>query len=106
MALISKNSLADFKEYTNKEYKPPKFKHFSRGKKQNNTLLTKIRVGRSDLKQHRYTIGLSDSPQCLCHHREESPSHYFLDFFLYSLERQTLFSLLEHYIHRFPNYSK
>jgi hypothetical protein len=100
------HNLADFKEYTNKEYKPPKFKHFSRGKKHNNTLLTKIRVGRSDLHQHRYTIGLSDSPQCLCHHREESPLHYFIDCFLYSPERQTLFSKIEHYIPNFPNFTK
>ena len=78
------HNLADFKEYTNKEYKPPKFKHFSRGKKHNNTILTKIRVGRSDLNQHRYTIGLGDSPQCLCHHRDESTLHYFIDCFLYS----------------------
>ena len=78
----------------------------SRGKKQNNTLLTKIRIGHSDLKQHRYTIGLSDSPQCLCHHREESPLHYFIDCFLYSPERQTLFSRIEHYIPNFPNFTK
>ena len=90
--------LTDFKAFTNKEYKPPKIKHFARGKKQNNSLLTKIRVGRSDLHQHRFTIGLSDSPQCLCHCREESPLHYFIDCFLYPLERQALFGKIEHYI--------
>ena len=98
--------LTDFKAFTNKEYKPPKIKHFARGKKQNNSLLTKIRVGRSDLNQHRFTIGLSDSPQCLCHHREESPLHYFIDCFLYPLERQALFGKIEHYIPNFPNFTK
>ena len=68
--------------------------------------MTKIRVGRSDLHQHRYTIGLSDSPQCLCHHREESPLHFFIDCFLYLPERQTLFERIEHYIPNFPNFSK
>ena len=32
-----------------------------------NSLLTKIRVGRSDLNQHKLTIGLCESPQCLWH---------------------------------------
>ena len=70
------------------------------------TLLTQIRVGRSHLNQHKFTIGLSDSPQCLCLHREESTLHYFVDCFLYSHERQILFSKIEHHIPNFKNYSK
>ena len=99
-------SLLDFKSFTKKDIKPPRYKHFSKGNKLSNTLLTRIRVGRSYLNQHRFTIGHADSPECMCHNREESPSHYFLDCFLYSLERQTLFSLIEHYIPRFSNFSK
>ena len=95
-----------FKEYTNQEYKPVRFKHFSRGSKIGNKLLTKIRVGRSDLNQHKHVIGLSDTPECLCHFRQESPLHYFIDCFLYLPERQTLFSLIEHYIPKFTNLSK
>ena len=86
-----------------KESKPPKFKHFSRGSKLGNSLLTRIRVGRSFLKQHSYTIGLADSPECDCHYKNESPEHYFVDCFLYSPERQTLFSLFEHHI---PNFNR
>ena len=86
--------------------KPQKYKHFSRGNKYSNTLLTKIRVGRSSLNQHKFTIGLSESPECLCHHKEESPQHFFLDCFLYSEERQTLFDLIEHYIPKFKQKSK
>ena len=71
-----------------------------------NSLLTKIRVGRSNLNQYKFTIGLADSPECLCHFREESPSHFFLDCFLYLPERQTLFDLLEHYIPKFKNLTK
>ena len=99
-------NLTDFKEYTNKELKPSKFKHFSRGNKLSNSLLTKIRVGRSDLNQHRYTIGISDTPECICHHKEDSPLHYFIDCFLYMPERQILFELIEHYIPKFKNLSK
>ena len=71
-------NLYEFKEFTNKENKPTRYKHFAKGNKFSNTLLTKIRVGRSDLNQHKFIIGLADSPECLCHFREESPSHFFL----------------------------
>ena len=63
-------------------------------------------MGRSDLNQHKFTIGLSESPQCLCHHREESPLHYFIDCFLYLPERQTLFDRIGHYIPNFKNLTK
>ena len=98
--------LTDFKEYTKLELKPTRYKHFSRGNKFSNSLLTKIRVGRSDLNQHKFTIGLSETPQCLCHYREESPLHYFIDCFLYLPERQTLFEKIEHYFPNFPNLPK
>ena len=48
----------------------------------------------------------SDSPQCVCLHREESTLHYFVDCFLYLPERQILFSKIEHHIPHFKNYSK
>ena len=88
---------------TNKKIKPPRYKHFARGSKLGNILLTRIRVGRSSLNQHKFTIGLSDSPECLCHFKSESPEHFFLDCFLYSLERQILFGLIEHYV---PNFNR
>ena len=103
---VQASNLTDFKMYNSKEIKPPKYKHFSKGNKLSNSLLTRIRVGRSFLNQHTFSIGHSDSPQCLCYFREESPSHYFLDCFLYSPERQALFNLIEHYIPKFPNFSK
>ena len=88
--------MIDFKLYTSKELKPKKFKYFSKGSKFGNSLLTRIRVGRSYINQHTFSIGHTDSPQCLCHFREESPSHYFIDCFLYTPERQALFGLIEH----------
>ena len=98
--------MLEFKNFIKKDFKPPRFKHFSRGNKLSNRLLTQIRVGRSDLNQHKFTIGLTDSPECTCHYREESPLHYFIDCFLYSFERQILFSQIEHYIPNFPNFNK
>ena len=99
-------NVADFKGFVNKEFKPPRHKHFAKGSKNGNSLLTKIRVGRSDLNQHKFMIGLIDSPQCECFHREESPLHYFIDCFLYLPERQVLFDLFEHYIPNFKNFTK
>ena len=90
--------LEEFKIDMKKEIKPARYIHFSRGTKQGNTLLTRIRVGRSMLNQHRFTIGHADSPECLCHFRSESPEHFFLDCFLYSPERQIMYSLIEKYL--------
>ena len=103
---IQCKDLYEFKLGVKSEIKPPKYKHFARGSKLGNTLLTRIRVGRSFLNQHRFTIGLADSPECLCHFRNESPEHYFLDCFLYLQERQTLFSLIEHHIPKFNKLTK
>ena len=103
---IQLQNLHDFKKSMKKMFKPPKFKHFARGSKIGNMLLTRIRVGSSELNQHKFTIGRSDSPQCVCFHREESTLHYFVDCFLYLPERQILFSKIEHHIPHFKNYSK
>ena len=53
-----------------------------------------------------FTIGLSDSPECFCHFKVESPEHFFLDCFLFSLERQRLFDLIEHYVPQFKRLNK
>ena len=103
---IQSKNVHDFKIYTRTSLKPPKYKHFSRGNKFTNSLITKIRIGRSDLNQHKFTIGLTDSPACLCHYKQESPEHYFLDCFLYLQERQALFSLIEHYVPKFKRMTK
>ena len=99
-------NIEEFKFYTKEEFKPTKFKHFSRGSKIGNSLLTRIRVGRSYLNEHKFTIGLSENPECLCHFRSESPMHYFLDCFLYLPERQILLTLIEHYIPKFSTLTK
>ena len=100
--IIQHKDVHDFKISVKIHIKPPRYKHFSRGNKFANKLLTQIRVGRSDLNQHKFTIGHVDSPECSCHSKFESPEHYFLQCFLYSLERQKLFSLIEHYVPNFP----
>ena len=103
--LVTNKNMNDFKIFTN-TLNPKKFKHFSRGNKYSNSLLTKIRIGGSDLNQHKFTIGLIDSPECACHYKEESPKHYFIDCFLHTQERQQLFALIGHYIAKFKQTNK
>ena len=107
---LSKNikckDLYEFKLSMKNEIKPPKYKHFSRGSKLGNSLLTRLRVGRSYLNQHSFTICLADSPECLCHLKSESSEHFFLYCFLYSPERQTLFELIEHYVQNSTGFLK
>ena len=95
---IQCQNIEEFKKSTKTMFKPQKYKHFSRGSKLGNTLLTRIRVGRSDLNQHKFTIGMVDNPECMCHFRSDSPEHFFLDCFLYLPERQILFGLIEPYV--------
>ena len=98
--------LSDFKEQLKKEIKPLKHKHFSKGSKIGNELLTRIRLNRSDLNSHKFTIGLSESAECSCHAKSESSLHYLTECFLYTGERQTLYNLVEHYIPQFLNKTK
>ena len=98
--------LIDFKCKLKQELKPIKFRHYSKGSKLGNTLLTRIRLERSDLNLHKFTVGHSESPECLCHSKRESSQHYLIDCFLYSSERQTLFDRVEHFIPNFKRFSK
>jgi hypothetical protein len=94
-------NLEDFKSHTKLNLKPPKFKHFQRGYKLSCTLLTRIRVGQSDLNTHRFKVGQTDSTTCMCLHPHETPEHYITQCFLYTEERRTLFSQIEKFIPRF-----
>ena len=98
--------LLDFKSRLKLDIKPLKIKHFSYGLKIGNTLLTRFRTCRTSLNLHRFTIGQVEEPTCICHFKEESSLHLILDCFLYTAERQTLFSLVEHYIPKFTKMNK
>ena len=77
-----------------------------KGSKVGNILLTRIRLDRSELNLHKFTIGQSDTPQCLCHAEQESSLHFMINCFLYSVERQVLFGQVEQYVPNFSNFSK
>ena len=96
----------EFKKQLKLNIKPLRIKHNAQGSKIGNCLLTRIRVGRSDLNLHKFVVGQADTSECLCHFKEESSKHYILDCFLYTAERQTLLTLVEHYIPYFSSMSK
>ena len=69
-------------------------------------MLTRFRTGRTNLNLNKFTIGQTDDPSCLCHAKNETSEHFFLDCFLYTVERQTLFNLVENIVPRFPRITK
>ena len=49
-------SLLDFKSKLKSDLKPNKIKHYSKGSKVGNMLLTRIRLDKSELKLHKFTV--------------------------------------------------
>ena len=94
-----------FKEKLKIKLKPKKFKHFARGTKVGNKFQTQLRVGRSDLNLHKFTIGLSETSACLCD-RVESVEHFLISCFLYTEERSSLFSSVQQLVPTFNKQSK
>ena len=104
LSLKSEIDMKIFKKNLKIAIKPKKIKHFSRGSKIGNKLQTQIRVGRSDLNLHKFTIGLSESPACICD-RIESVDHYLLSCFLYTEERNILFSSVQQLVPTFNKFN-
>ena len=97
----------EFKKYLKDNLKPKKYKPYFKGDKYKNSLLTRIRVGRSFLNSHRYSTGQTDTPNCSCNDTDiETPMHYITQCELYSDARRTLFGRVEQFIPRFKNLSK
>ena len=100
---IKSLSLEEFRKYLKKETKPKKFKHFQRGPKYDCLLLTRIRLGNSDLNSHKFKTGFSDTMQCLCSNPHECSKHFITQCFLYTEERRVLYDQVSQYI---PNFYK
>ena len=99
-------ALPEFKVKIKEKLKPQKPKHFSKGSKNGNILMSRIRLGRSELNMHKFSIVQSESAECSCHFKNESSQHFLIDCFLYSSERQILFDQLEHFISLNPKNMK
>ena len=98
--------MVDFKANLKLKYKNKKVKHYSRGiSKYANALHTQLRVGQSYLNSHGFKINLKEDDLCLCY-RAETTSHYFLDCFLYPVERESLFNNISQHLPSFKTFSK
>ena len=93
--------IQQFKENLKIHVKPKRHRHFNRGSKRGNSLLTQLRVGRSQLNAHRFGLGLSETNRCLCD-REETVSHFLNHCFLFQEERHALHTRMCHIL---PNFN-
>ena len=86
-------------------FKPKKQKHYNIGKKLPNTLLCRLRVGRSFLKSHGFAINLSQTDKCFCGD-VDSIQNYFFNCFLFKTERLVLLSKVNNIYPPFSKLSK
>ena len=54
---IKCKDIDDFKYFLKLELKPQKIKHFSKGSKYGNSLLTRLRLGQSEPNLHKFSVG-------------------------------------------------
>ena len=95
-------NLIDFKQQVSSQFKPKRYKYYNKGSKIGNTLLTRIRLGRSFLNAHQFSIGATDNPHCVCL-SVESSLHYTTECILYIPQRQQMYGLFEQFIPLFKN---
>ena len=89
----------EFKIKLRTDLKPVKYKHFKYGSKLGCSLLTQIRVGRSYLKSHSFSLGFTNSPACECNNLKcETPTHYLTQCTRFAEHRRTLFDQIEQFI--------
>lgn len=89
---LRNKDMSDFKTELGWLLKPPKIRLYSIGSKFGNSIHTQLRVGKTQLNDHLFTMRLTNTTGCLCHEPVESTEHFLLDCFLYEVERQELFA--------------
>ena len=94
-----------FKDNLRLLYKPKKQKHFNYGDKWANTLLYRLRVGRSFLKSHSFQRNLSNTDRCLCGEEDHTQS-FFLSCFLFQQERKEMLEKVQTILPNFLKQSK
>ena len=94
-----------FKEQLHKMSKPPNIKFYSYGTKIGNGLITRLRVDRSYLNAHDYSIGLAQSPQCSCGAKQETTQHMLILCPLYDSGRRVLFDCVGQLVSPFKKFN-
>ena len=82
-----------------------KLKHYNIGNKLPNTLLCRLRVGRSFLKSHGFAINLSHTDKCICGDSDTILS-FFFSCFLFQAERKVLLDKINNIYPPFSKLSK
>ena len=97
----SKPSVQSFKKYISNNYiRSPGHPLFGISDKHGINLLTKIRVGFSDLRDHRFSHNFNCiSPVCNCGLDDETAAHYLLRCPLFTFERTPFLSRISDVIH-------
>ena len=93
----------DFKLEIKKLFKPPRLKHLNTGSKYGCSLMTRVRVGRSYLKAHSFSIGLETDNTCSCNNSTQETSLHYMFCTNYSEQRLVLYQRIEQII---PNIQK
>ena len=91
-----------FKDKLKLLFKPKRHKHFNYGDKLSNTLLCRLRVGRSFLKSHGFQINLTSSDKCWCG-EEDKTENFLLSCFLFKEERNEMLRKVQTIV---PNFLK
>ena len=89
---LRNKDMIDFKTELGWLLKPPKIRLYCLGSKFGNSIHTQLRVKKSQLNDHLFTMRLSNTPSCICSEPLETTEHYILDCFMYEVERQELFT--------------
>ena len=105
ISLLYERDMNEYKKKLKHIYKPTNYKFFSRaGTKRGSSLMTQLRVGRSKLNDHSFSIGLAETAACRCQAPHESTRHILLQCPLYYSERQILLGRVEQLISRFNTF--
>ena len=96
---LKNKPIEDFKIDLKVMLTPKRFKFYSKGNKYKCSLLTRIRVGRSFLNEHSFTLGFSPSMICdKCQATRESPIHFLTECDAYSESRLNMLNQIKHFI--------
>ena len=90
---IRNMDIVDFKIQLGLLIKPHKNRLLSIGSRFGNAIHTQLRLGRSQLNDHLFSVRLSPTTKCLCGNLETT-EHFLHDCFLYDVERKILHSEL------------
>ena len=100
---VRRLDLDKFKAEVKLRLTPTKTKFHNYGTKEGNKLITRLRVDRSYLNSHSFSIGHSDTPHCSCGSgHQETTKHFLFTCRLYCSERQTMLDLVGQYLPLFP----